>query len=82
MSWKSPIKQHCWRRQCDLPGEESAVDVSEVVIDGPASAVPPCQVDGRLPEEGNVGLGPGVLVTTDHNAGIVTPQEKQVLQKY
>jgi hypothetical protein len=42
--------------------------------------VSPCQVDGRLPEEGDVGLSPGVLVAADYNAGVITPEEKQMLK--
>ena len=62
------------------PCEEGAVDVAEVVIDRSASAVPSRKVDWRLSQEGDVGLCPGVLVTADHDARVIAPEEKQMLK--
>lgn len=50
------------------------------MVDGSASAVPAREVDRRLPQERDVGLGPWVLVAADHDAGVVPPEEKQVLK--
>ena len=47
----------------------------------PSSAVPPGQVDLILPEEGNVGLRPGILMPADHHARSVPPQQQQMLQQ-
>ena len=64
-----------------LPGEEGAVEVAQVVIDGSAAAVATGEVDGVASEEGNVGLEPGILVAADNNAGGVAPQQEEVLNK-
>ena len=62
-----------------LAREEGAVDVAHVVEDRPSSTVPPGEADLGAAEEGDVRLGPGVLVAADHHAGAVAPQQKQVL---
>ena len=62
-------------------GEEGAVDVAQVVVDRSAAAVAPGQLDGVLPEEGHVGLGPGVLVPPDHDAGVVAPEKQEMLKE-
>lgn len=64
-----------------LLGEEGAVDVAEVVEDRPASAVPSGQADGVLPQKRNVGLGPGILVAADHDAGVVAPEKEKMLRR-
>lgn len=62
-------------------GEERAVDVAQVVVHGSSTAVPASQADVLLAEERDVCLGPGVLVTTDHHAGVIAPEEQKVLEQ-
>ena len=50
------------------------------MVDGAAAAVPSRQVDRRVPDERDVGLGPGVLVAADDDARVVAPQEQEVLE--
>ena len=50
------------------------------MVDGAAAAVPPRQVDRRVSDERDVGLGPGVLVAADDDARVVAPQEQEVLE--
>jgi hypothetical protein len=62
-------------------GEEGAVYVALVVVDGAAAAVAACQIDVAAPQVGHVGLGPGVLVATDDDAGVVAPEKEEGLIK-
>ena len=63
-----------------LLGEEGAVNVALVVVDGAAAAVATREVNVVAAEVRDVGLGPGVLVATDHHARVVAPQKEEMLE--
>ena len=63
-----------------LLGEEGAVEISQIVVNGSSPAISSGQVDAVVAQEGHVGLGPGILVPTNHNTRVVSPQEKQMLK--
>lgn len=60
-------------------GEECAVEIVAVVVDGAAAAVSSCEADAGGFELTNVRLREGILMSSDNNARVIQPQHENVM---
>lgn len=62
-----------------LRAEEGYVKITPVVIDGASAGITASQLDAHLVQTVDVSLCPGVLVTSYDDAGVVPPQQHDVV---